>query len=776
MRARRRRSPIGADIWPGFVDALASLLMVVIFLLMVFALAQHFLSDALSGRDEALAAATIRAAESEAEQAAAKARIAALDKDLATTTRGLDAAKAKAIEDKEQISSLEDALAAAVQKASETLAKLERTEARLATATDAGATALADAEAQAGRANAAEEQVSQLSADLAALRAQAASLSAALAEKSAESAERADALTASAASVASLEATLQALQASAASLEAALGAKTRESRARAQSLAEAADVSARQADKIATLESNIATLQAALADKSSESAERLVALEAAAQTQAQLDQTISNLEGALAALEARARQQQSDLTAAAQAADVQAGDLAEQRAALEAAEVTNEALGVELAALELRIQALSGELEQSVAAGETTAALADLRAQEIATLSAALRDADAARVALEGSLASAERDRDALSVEAARQAAALAVLKDRGAAAQASAESEAAALAKRVKALEQELAQSLRLIGAGEGRQAALREQVAALRQDLKDARRASAGADAAREALSARLAERGEAHAAAITEYRARIEALEAQISALNARARALQEAADAAETGLLEARRAASGLEADMTRAVDERKRIARLNDELQAKVDTLNTALDAALTDAKARGATILQLRGKLNAALAAKVSELKRYRSDFLARLSEVLGNRDDIRIVGDRFVLQSEVLFATAKAELGPQGQASIRAVARSLSEIVRTIPADVDWVLRVDGHTDQRPIANEQFPSNWELSVARAVAVVRALADAGIPADRLAAAGFGQHHPLDSAGTAEANRRNRRIEFKLTSR
>lgn len=765
MRARRRRSPIGADIWPGFVDALASLLMVVIFLLMVFALAQHFLSDALSGRDEALAAATIRAAESEAEQAAAKARIAALDKDLATTTRGLDAAKAKAIEDKEQISSLEDALAAAVQKASETLAKLKRTEARLATATDAGATALADAEAQAGRANAAEEQVSQLSADLAALRAQAASLSAALAEKSAESAERADALTASAASVASLEATLQALQASAASLEAALGAKTRESRARAQSLVEADDVSARQADKIATLESKIATLKAALADKSSESAARLTALEAAAQTQAQLDQTISNLEGALAALEARARQQQSDLTAAAQAADVQAGDLAEQRAALEAAEVTNEALGVELAALELRIQALSGKLEQSVAAGETTAALADLRAQEIATLSAALWDADAARVALEGSLASAERDRDALLAEAVRQAAA-----------QASAESEAAALAKRVKALEQELAQSLRLIGAGEGRQAASREQVAALRQDLRDARRASAGADASREALSARLAERGEAHAAAITEYRERIEALEAQISALNARARALQEAANAAETGLLEARRAASGLEADMTRAVDKRKRIARLNDELQAKVDTLNTALDAALTDAKARGATILQLRGKLNAALAAKVSELKRYRSDFLARLSEVLGNRDDIRMVGDRFVLQSEVLFATAKAELGPQGQASIRAVARSLSEIVRTIPADVDWVLRVDGHTDQRPIANEQFPSNWELSVARAVAVVRALADAGIPADRLAAAGFGQHHPLDSVGTAEANRRNRRIEFKLTSR
>ena len=720
MRARRRRSPIGTDIWPGFVDALASLLMVVIFLLMVFALAQHFLSDALSGRDEALAAATVQAAEDAAVKAAARAHIEALDKNLAATARGLDAAKIKAIENEDQISSLEDALAAAVQKASETLAKLEQTEARLASAREAGQVALADAQAQAGRADSAELKASDLAAELAALQAQAASLSAALADKSAESAERSDALTASAASVASLEATLQALQASAASLEAALGAKSRESRERALSLADAATAAARRDDQIAALQSNVAALQSALQDKFSESAAR--------------------------------------------------------QAALDAAEVTNDALGVELTALELRIKALSGDLQQSEARGETAAALAGLRAEEIQTLSVALKAANAARATLEDAFAKAEGERDALSLQVARQAATLAELKESEIAAKVSAESDNAALTKRVQVLEQELAQSLRLIGAGEGRQAALLEQVQALRQDLKDAQRASAGADAAREALSARLAERGAAHTAAISEYRLRIEALEAQISVLNARARALQEAADAAETGLLQARRAASGIEADKTRAVDEQKRIARLNDELQEKVDSLNNALDAALTYAKARGVTILQLRGKLNAALAAKVSELKRYRSDFLARLSEVLGDRKDIRVVGDRFVLQSEVLFATAKAELGPQGQASIRAVAQSLAEIVKTIPADVAWVLRVDGHTDQRPIANEQFPSNWELSVARAVAVVRALADAGIPADRLAAAGFGQHHPLDQAGSAEANRRNRRIEFKLTSR
>ena len=678
MRARRRRSPIGTDIWPGFVDALASLLMVVIFLLVVFALAQHFLSDALSGRDEALAAASFQAAEDAVATAAARARIKALDKDLETTTRDLDAAKIKAIANADQISSLEDALAATVQKASETLAKLERTELRLASAKDAVQAALADAQFQAGRADSAELKASDLAGDLAALQAQAASLSAALADKSAESAKHSDALAASAASVASLEATLQALQTSAASLEAALTAKSRESMEQAQSLTAVTTVAARQEDQIVALQRNVATLQSVLQDKSIEIAARQAALDAAMAEQARLDQTIENLEGAIAAFE--------------------------------------------------------GVIEQIT------------------------------------------RERDALTLQAAKQAATLAELKESGAAAKAAAESNNAALAKRVRLLEQELAQSLRLVGAGEGRQAALVEQVQALRQDLKAAQRAGAGADAAREALLARLAERGAAHTAAISQYRMRIEALEAQISALTATARALQEAADAAETGLLKARRAASGIEADKVRAVDEQKRIARLNDELQEKVDILNNALDAALTDAKARGAAILQLRGKLNAALAAKVSELKRYRSDFLARLSDVLGDRKDIRVVGDRFVLQSEVLFATAKAELGPKGQASIRAVAQSLAEIVKTIPSDVDWVLRVDGHTDQRPIANEQFPSNWELSVARAVAVVRALADSGIPADRLAAAGFGQHHPLDQAGTAEANRRNRRIEFKLTSR
>jgi len=138
------------------------------------------------------------------------------------------------------------------------------------------------------------------------------------------------------------------------------------------------------------------------------------------------------------------------------------------------------------------------------------------------------------------------------------------------------------------------------------------------------------------------------------------------------------------------------------------------------------------------------------------------------------LREILGDRKDIRIVGDRFVFQSEVLFDSASAELGPSGKKQIAALAKSLREVAKRIPHDIDWVLCVDGHTDRRNINTPEFPSNWELSSARALAIVRFLIDQGIPAQRLIAAGFGEHRPLDRAKTAAAYQRNRRIEIKLT--
>ena len=192
------------------------------------------------------------------------------------------------------------------------------------------------------------------------------------------------------------------------------------------------------------------------------------------------------------------------------------------------------------------------------------------------------------------------------------------------------------------------------------------------------------------------------------------------------------------------------------------------------LRQQLQQLAAALDASEAKTKEQDVQIADLGKRLNAALASKVEELARYRSEFFGRLREVLGDRPDIRIVGDRFVFQSEVLFALGSAELNDDAKARLLPVAQALKDISAKIPPDLNWVLRVDGHTDKRPIATPQFPSNWELSTARAISVVRYLIDQGIPANRLAAAGFGEHQPVDTHESDDAYRRNRRIELKLT--
>jgi chemotaxis protein MotB len=169
-------------------------------------------------------------------------------------------------------------------------------------------------------------------------------------------------------------------------------------------------------------------------------------------------------------------------------------------------------------------------------------------------------------------------------------------------------------------------------------------------------------------------------------------------------------------------------------------------------------------------------IADLGRRLNLALASKVEELARYRSEFFGRLREVLGTRQDVRIVGDRFVFQSEVLFPSASATLEEAGKDQLARLASTLLDIARKIPPEVTWILRVDGHTDLRPIATAQFPSNWELSTARAISVVKFLVDHGVPSDRLVAAGFGEYQPLDPGRSEDAFGRNRRIEIKLDQR
>jgi chemotaxis protein MotB len=195
------------------------------------------------------------------------------------------------------------------------------------------------------------------------------------------------------------------------------------------------------------------------------------------------------------------------------------------------------------------------------------------------------------------------------------------------------------------------------------------------------------------------------------------------------------------------------------------------------LRRQLSALESVLDASEKKDKESQARIADLGQRLNLALAARVRELSKYRSDFFGRLREILGDRPDIRIVGDRFVLQSELLFDVGKAELKPEAQAEVDKIAAALLDLSKKIPDDIAWVLRVDGHTDVRPTGTAgQFKSNWDLSAARAIAVVQYLVGKGIPPQRLVAAGFGEFQPIDTGTTEEAYRRNRRIEFKLTER
>ena len=255
----------------------------------------------------------------------------------------------------------------------------------------------------------------------------------------------------------------------------------------------------------------------------------------------------------------------------------------------------------------------------------------------------------------------------------------------------------------------------------------------------------ALSGRDAALATLNRRVA--------ALTEElaleRREVAALEARRAAL-----AAAEAARGAEVGVLAAE--IEGLRAD-------RARVARLLGDERGRVAS--------------REAEIAELGTRLNAALVERVEVLSRYRSDFFGRLREVLGERADIRIAGDRFVFQAEVLFPPASAELSATGEARIRELARTLIDLARRIPSDVPWVLRVDGHADRTPIrGSPRFASNWDLSAARAIAVVQVLVSAGLPPDRAAATAFGEFQPIDPGDSPEALARNRRIEFRLTDR
>ena len=266
---------------------------------------------------------------------------------------------------------------------------------------------------------------------------------------------------------------------------------------------------------------------------------------------------------------------------------------------------------------------------------------------------------------------------------------------------------------------------------------------------------------EAARQTIAERVAA---LEAIELTLAEAQAKLMESEVEIADAAARNVSSLARISE---LETKNAASQAEvARMTNAVTA----------LRLRIEELTSLLAEKEAQAARDKIAIASLGKSLNNALASRVQELQRFRSEFFGRLREVLRGRDDVRIVGDRFVFQSEVLFAQGAASLGPEGEEKLGQLAIALNQIAAEIPEDIDWILQVEGHTDDIPVRAGRFADNWDLSTERALSVVRFLAESGLPANRLAAAGYGEFQPLDDAGSDEARRRNRRIEMKLTQR
>jgi chemotaxis protein MotB len=312
------------------------------------------------------------------------------------------------------------------------------------------------------------------------------------------------------------------------------------------------------------------------------------------------------------------------------------------------------------------------------------------------------------------------------------------------------------------------------------------KEKVELQLRELESVRRDIEALRKVRSDLEGRVAELAAAQRKSqsdLSTARDRSKELEAKLSSEQERTALAQKEIDKRDIRLAElaaqGQQASEALAAQQKLAKEGQDRVEALNQQIASLRDQLqriSAALQLTESQSKDQQAQIVDLGRRLNLALASKVEELARFRSEFFGRLREVLGDRPDIRVVGDRFVFQSEVLFTPGSADLGDDAKIQLKPVAQAIRELLPKIPNDLNWVLRIDGHTDRRPITTPQFPTNWELSTARAISVVKYLVDQGVPAERLAAAGFGEFQPLDPRNDEVAYRRNRRIEIKLTDR
>ncbi|WP_137177563.1 peptidoglycan -binding protein [Roseomonas sp. AR75] len=707
---RGRRDRGGIDAWPGYVDALSTLLMVIIFVLLVFVLSQGFLSVALSSRDRALDRLNRQVAE--------LGELLALERGQAEELRGTLGRTNEELR----------AAATARDTALRNLSLLRDERDRLATERDSS-----------------RGERDRLAARLADLEAAARGGSARVAElegRLAEALARTEAVGGDAARTAR---TLTEAQRLLAAERAALEAVRRDlGTSREQAAALGRDLDAER--------------------RAREARERDLA---AAQT---LGEGLTrDLATERAAREARER----ELEASRNQAETLTRELAETRSARDANQRA-------LATSRQEAESLTRDLAQTQAAREALDRDLAQRRQEAAALA---RDLAAARQQLEA----ARRDIAGLREEQAK-------LDQTVQADRATIEarlSDIAKLADQVRALEalrdqleRQAAEAIARAGEQERLRTAAQQAAAeAARRATESDQQRTAAQRAAEEAARARAAAEAlvaqatgrttEAERAAAEAARQREEAARLAAEAERQRDAAAQRAAQAERE-----RQAAQNQSGEFARLSESaRAQVALLNsqlEQLRGEIARLNAALDAAEVEGRDRDTQIAVLGQRLNAALAARVEELQSYRSDFFGRLRRVLGERPEVRIAGDRFVFQSEVLFPVGSAEMSPAGQQQIRDLARVLLDLAAQFPRDLSWVLRVDGHADRSPIrGGGRFANNWELSAARAIAVAQLLIDAGLPRNRVAAAAFGDTQPLDDRDTPEAYARNRRIELRL---
>ncbi len=302
---------------------------------------------------------------------------------------------------------------------------------------------------------------------------------------------------------------------------------------------------------------------------------------------------------------------------------------------------------------------------------------------------------------------------------------------------------------------------------------------IASLQQDIDRLRQLRTQLESEIGKLSANLRQQSDE----ATRLRDRNKALEARLAEANERTHLAQVEIEERKIRI----QALSALVGEQSLALKEQRRlsadaqaeIALLKqriDGLRSQLEEIGQALALAEQQKRDQAAEITDLGKRLNVELARRVNELERYRSDFFGQLSSLLKSNPYIQVKGDRFLFQSELLFDSGSAQLGEAGQRQLDELARVLRDVIKIIPEQIDWILRIDGHTDRVPIKSTLFASNWELSTARAVSVLRHLAARGIPEQRMAATGFAEFHPLNPADTEAAYRQNRRIEIKLTAR